>query len=208
MRVRVKICGLTRAEDARAAAAAGADAVGLVFYPRSPRHVSLEQARIVTAALPPFVTVTGLFLNPAREEVEQVLAAVRLDLLQFHGDEPPEFCRSFGPRYIKAVPMGEGVDLHEYARRYSDAAALLLDSNRAGQKGGTGVTFAWTTVPEISAPPVILAGGLTPENVATAVGIVRPYGVDVSSGVESAPGVKDGARIAAFVDEVSRVASV
>lgn len=208
MRVRVKVCGITRAQDARAAAAAGADAIGLVFYPQSPRFVSTAQARTVIAALPPFVTVTGLFLDPEPAFVQEVLDELPLDVLQFHGSESPEFCRAFGLRYIKAVPMGDGVDIGEYARRYADAAALLLDSHGAGQRGGTGVTFAWSLAPKIAAPPLILAGGLTPGNVAAAIAIVRPHGVDVSSGVESAPGIKDTVKLAAFIREVNRAAEL
>ena len=207
MRVRVKVCGITRTGDAAAAARLGVDAVGLVFYPKSPRHVSVEQACEIVAGLPAFVTVTALFLDPGREAVQQVLDKVRVELLQFHGVEPAEFCRSFGRPYIKAVPMGSQADLAEYAQRHAQAAALLLDSHAAGQKGGTGVSFDWSAVPKVPGPPLILAGGLKPDNVATAIRIVQPYGVDVSSGVESAPGIKDPDKMAAFVREVNNVAA-
>lgn len=207
MRVRVKVCGITRTGDAAAAARLGVDAVGLVFYPKSPRHVSVEQAREIVAGLPAFVTVTALFLDPGSEAVQQVLDKVRVELLQFHGVEPAEFCRSFGRPYIKAVPMGSQADLAEYAQRHAQAAALLLDSHAAGQKGGTGVSFDWSTVPNVPGPPLILAGGLKPDNVATAIRIVQPYGVDVSSGVESAPGIKDPDKMAAFVREVNNAAA-
>ncbi|MGB9428487.1 MAG: phosphoribosylanthranilate isomerase [Gammaproteobacteria bacterium] len=207
MRVRIKICGMTRREDVETAAQLGVDAVGLVFYAKSSRCVGLEQARVLADAAPAFITVTGLFLNPVRDEVQRVLNSVRVDLLQFHGEEAPEFCRAFARPYIKAVPMGGGADLADYARRYDDAAALLLDSHASGRKGGTGVTFAWSGVPHLRQPPMILAGGLRADNVAAAIRIVRPYGVDVSSGVETAPGIKDPAKMSEFVREVNRVAT-
>ena len=190
-----------------AAAKLGVDAVGLVFYAKSPRNVSIEQAQALVAALPAFVTVTALFLDPDAETVREVLAKTRVGLLQFHGGEPAEFCRSFDCPYIKAVPMGSHADLAEYARRHAQAVALLLDSHTAGGKGGTGVSFDWSAIPRFEGPPLILAGGLNPGNVATAIRVVRPYGVDVSSGVESAPGIKDAGKMAAFVHEVNDVAS-
>jgi len=206
VRVRVKVCGMTRVEDTVAAARLGVDAVGLVFYPKSPRHVSVEQARTLVASLPAFVTVTALFLDPSAEQVQQVLDGVRVELLQFHGGEPAEFCRGFNRPYIKAVPMGSQADVAEYTRRHAGAAALLLDSHAAGQSGGTGVSFDWASLPKVDGPPLILAGGLNPGNVATAIRIVRPYGVDVSSGVESAPGIKDEGKMTAFVHEVNDAA--
>lgn len=196
---------MTRGEDVEAAARLGVDAVGLVFHANSPRYVNIAQAQNLVARLPAFVTVTGLFLDPARDEVQSVLDAVRVDLLQFHGSETPEFCRGFNRRYIKAVPMGSQVDIADYTKRYADAAALLLDSHAAGQKGGTGITFEWSRVPQFAGPPLILAGGLKPGNVAAAIGSIHPYGVDVSSGVESAPGIKDMRRMAEFVAEVNGV---
>ena len=207
MRVRIKVCGMTRAEDMTAAAGLGVDAIGLVFYPKSPRYVNVGQARDLVATLPAFVTVTALFLDPEESEVRVVLDNVRVELLQFHGGEPAEFCRSFGRPYIKAVPMGSRADIAEYARRHSGAAALLLDSHAAGQKGGTGVSFDWGSIPRVEGPPLILAGGLNAGNVATAIRIVRPYGVDVSSGVESRPGIKDAVKMEAFVNEVNNVAA-
>ena len=207
MRVRIKICGMTRSEDAAAAAALGVDAIGLVFYAKSPRNIGIERAQALVAGLTPFVTVTALFLDPEAELVHEVMGRTRIELLQFHGVEPPEFCRSFGRPYIKAVPMGSQVDLHEYARRHSQAAALLLDSHVAGQKGGTGKSFDWSTIEKPDGLPLILAGGLKPENVAVAVRQVRPYGVDVSSGVESAPVVKDRDKMQVFVREVNSVAT-
>jgi phosphoribosylanthranilate isomerase len=202
-RIRVKICGVTRPEDGAHAARCGADAIGLVFYPPSPRAVDLERARAVVAALPPFVTVVALFVDPAPAAVREVLAALPVGLLQFHGEEPPEACQVYGRPYLKAVPMREGVDLEAEARRYAGAAGLLLDSYRAGLKGGTGVTFDWSRVPAGLGKPVVLAGGLTPENVAEAVRRVRPYAVDVSGGVEAARGVKDPERVAAFIRGVN-----
>jgi phosphoribosylanthranilate isomerase len=202
-RTRVKICGITRPEDAAHAALCGADAVGLVFYPASPRAVDVAQARAVVEALPPFVTVVALFVDPAPATVREVLAALPVGLLQFHGDEPPEACEGYGRPYLKAVPMREGVDLAGQARRYASAAGLLLDSYRVGLKGGTGVTFDWSRIPADLGKPLILAGGLTPENVGEAVRRVRPYAVDVSGGVEAAKGVKDPERVAAFIRGVT-----
>lgn len=207
MRVRIKICGMTRAEDAVAAAQLGVDAVGMVFHAKSPRHVSIEQARSIVAGLPAFVTVTALFMDPDAETVRQVLNQTRVELLQFHGRETAEFCRSFGRPYMKAVPMGGQADLADYARRHAQAAALLLDSHAAGQQGGTGKAFDWSAIPRVDGPPLVLAGGLNPANVAAAIRMVRPYGVDVASGVERAPGIKDPNKMAAFVQEVNDVAS-
>jgi phosphoribosylanthranilate isomerase len=202
-RTRVKICGITRPEDAAWAAACGADAIGLVFYPQSPRAVDTGRAREVAAALPPFVTVVALFVDPEPAFVRRVLAEVPVDLLQFHGDEPPEACAAPGRPYIKAVAMRDGVDLHAVARRYASARGLLVDSFREGVRGGTGVTFDWSRIPPDLGKPVILAGGLGPENVVEAVRRVRPYAVDVSGGVEASRGVKDPARVAAFIRGVN-----
>ncbi|WP_047249517.1 phosphoribosylanthranilate isomerase [Chromobacterium subtsugae] len=197
--VRIKICGITRAEDGAAAAALGADAVGLVFYPPSPRNVSLEQARAVITALPPFVSVVALFVNPAREWVEQVLAACAVDVLQFHGEEDAEFCRSFRRPYLKAVRVRPGMDLLEWAGRYPDARGLLTDAFVEGAHGGTGATFDWTLLPEALPLPLILSGGLDESNIVEAVRRVKPAAVDVSSGVEASKGIKDAARMAAFI---------
>ncbi len=199
MRTRIKICGITSASDARAAAAAGADAIGLVFYPPSPRAVTPAQAAEIVRALPPFVTAVGLFVDPAPAEVEATLAACPLGLLQFHGDEPPGLCERFGRPYLKAIRVRAGVDLLESLAPYGAAAGWLLDAYRPGEYGGTGATFDWGLIPRGLGRPVVLSGGLTPENVAEAVRRVRPWAVDVSSGVESAKGIKDAARIAAFV---------
>jgi len=198
---RVKICGITRPEDALAAALAGADAIGLVFYAKSPRHVGLEQAANIMRALPPFVTSVALFVNPLREEVIAVLQRVRPDVLQFHGEEPPEFCRSFGVPYLKAVRVRPETDLLQSAALYADAQGLLLDAWSAGAHGGTGERFDWNLIPADMPKPPILAGGLSPANVRLAIETVKPWAVDVSSGVEVSKGIKDAALIAAFMKE-------
>jgi phosphoribosylanthranilate isomerase len=199
MPVRVKICGVTRVEDALAAAHAGADAIGLIFYEKSPRHVSLEAARAILAHLPPFVTSVGLFVDAAPEAVRAVLAALPLDLLQFHGEEPPEYCRAFGRPYIKAVRVRPGVDLVEWAARFADSRGLLLDAYVEGTPGGTGRVFDWSLIPRDLPLPIVLSGGLAADNVEEAIRRVRPWAVDVSSGVEAAKGIKDAAKIAAFM---------
>lgn len=203
MRTRVKICGITRLEDGLAAAAAGADAIGLVFVDASPRRVDPAQAQAIVAGLPPLIKLVGLFSDAPAERVQAVLGAVALDLIQFHGREPAEFCRRFGRPYIKALRMAEGLDPRVEAGRYADAAGLLLDSFHPQLTGGTGETFDWTRVPRDLGRPLILAGGLTPDNVGAAVAAVRPYAVDVSSGVESSKGIKDAAKVAAFVRAVA-----
>lgn len=206
MRTRVKICGITRVEDALAAAAAGADAIGLVFDERSPRCVSLAQAEAVVRALPPFVTVVGLFVDAARGRVDEVLNRVPLDLLQFHGTETPEQCRLYQRTYIKAIAMKPDVDLIAMQARYADAAGLVLDSYSPAAAGGTGQAFDWTRVPGNLTKPVILAGGLTPANVAAAIRALRPYAVDVASGVELSKGIKDAGKISAFLEAVRSAA--
>ena len=201
MRTRVKICGITRTQDARAAAEAGADAIGLVFYPPSPRYLSTERAVEIRDALPPFVQSVALFVNADAAQVAQVIGRVRPALLQFHGEETPEFCAQFGMPYVKACRVRAGVDALEYLRPFSRAAAWLYDSY-VPEYGGVGERFDWSLLPAARERPLILSGGLSPGNVAEAVRRVRPWGVDVSSGVESAKGVKDAARIAAFIAEV------
>ncbi len=198
-RTRVKICGITRSEDGIAAAAAGADAIGLVFYARSPRHVTTQQACTIITALPPFVTTVGLFVDASAAEIKAVLEAVPLDTLQFHGEESPEFCASFGKPYLKAISMREQIDLHSEAARFKSATALLVDTFQAGVSGGTGVSFDWRRLPADLVKPLILAGGLNPDNVAQAIIQAHPYAVDVSSGVEAAKGIKDAEKIAAFM---------
>lgn len=198
----VKICGITRAADGLAAARLGAHAVGLVFYPGSPRCVSVERAQEIADAVPPFVTVVGLFVDPTTAEVDRVLAGVPLGLLQFHGDEPPEFCRQFRVPHIKAARVKAGLDLLQYASRYRDAKGLLLDAFVEGAHGGTGVCFDWDLIPRNLPLPVILSGGLDSGNVERAIRRVRPWAVDVSSGVELGKGIKDAAKIAAFIQGV------
>jgi len=193
------MCGITRPEDAREAAQLGADAIGLVFYSKSPRYVSLEAARRVVAALPPFVSVVGLFVDPTPREVERVLEACPIDLLQFHGDESPDFCRQFHRPYLKAVRMRAGIDLPAYAAAYADARGLLVDAYVEGTAGGTGQCFDWALLPQALPLPLVLSGGLDEHNVAEAVRRVRPAAVDVSSGVEQSKGIKDAARMAAFI---------
>jgi phosphoribosylanthranilate isomerase len=199
MATAVKICGITRVEDGLAAAHAGAHAIGLVFHSSSPRAVSVDRAREIARNLPPFVTAVGLFVDAPAEAVRAVLAAVPLQLLQFHGAEPPDYCAGFALPYIKAVRVSAGVDLLQYATRYSAARGLLLDAFVAGTHGGTGSAFDWDLIPPDLRLPVVLAGGLTPDNVGEAIRRVRPWAVDVSSGVEREKGIKDAAKIAAFI---------
>jgi phosphoribosylanthranilate isomerase len=202
MRTRIKICGITRPEDGLAVAEAGGDAIGLVFYGPSPRNVTIEQAQAVVAALPPFVTVVGLFVNATDDEIREVLDAVPLGLLQFHGDEPAGLCGGYGLPYIKALRMAPGLDVAATAGLYRDAQGILLDAYQPGVAGGTGEVFDWQAVPEGLKKPIILAGGLTAGNVGEGITQVRPYAVDVSGGVEAAKGIKDINKISAFVDAV------
>jgi phosphoribosylanthranilate isomerase len=202
---RIKICGITREQDLQAAVAAGADALGFVFYDKSPRNIAAQRAAELLRALPPFVTSVGLFVDPSEGMVREVLAQVPLDVLQFHGDESPEFCAQFGRPYLKAIRVRSGVDLVECAARYADAQGLLLDAYVDGVQGGTGESFDWALIPRELSLPVILSGGLHPANVALAVRAVRPYAVDVSSGVEVSKGIKDAAKVAAFIKEVKNV---
>lgn len=191
-RTRVKICGITRPQDALDAVAAGVDALGLVFYPPSPRAVTVQQAAAIAAVIPPFITLTGLFVNASAQAIREVLEQIPLGLLQFHGEEGPRECAAFAPcPYVKAVRMREDTDLHRFAKEYGDACGLLLDTYVKGVKGGTGKTFDWHKIPSDSGKPLILAGGLNPDNVAQAVRTARPYAVDVSGGVEKAKGIKD-----------------
>ncbi|MBI2296249.1 MAG: phosphoribosylanthranilate isomerase [Betaproteobacteria bacterium] len=199
MAAAVKICGITRLEDALAAVRAGAHAIGLVFYRESPRCVTPAAAGAIIRALPPFITTVGVFVDAASGEVRSTLMQAPVQLLQFHGAEAPEFCRQFERPYVKAVRTRAGVDLLQYARDYHDAKALLLDAYVEGSHGGSGVAFDWSLVPDELPLPLILSGGLTAENVGDAVRRVRPCAVDVSSGVESAKGIKDAAKIAAFI---------
>jgi phosphoribosylanthranilate isomerase len=201
-RTRIKICGIREAGDARVAAEAGADAIGLVFYEASPRYLTPGAAARIAAGLPPFVMAVGLFVNPTEGEVRGILDRVPLDLLQFHGDETAEFCERFDRPYIRVVRMEAGTDLVEYAHRFPRARALLLDAHVPGQAGGTGKTFDWADIPRDLPIPVILSGGLTASNVGRAVREVRPWAVDVSSGVEASRGVKDPRKIVEFIRSV------
>ena len=199
MAVRVKICGITRLQDLHAACDAGADALGFVFYEKSPRHVTLASAAALLRELPPFVQSVGLFVNAEPAFIESVLQAVPLDLLQFHGDETPADCARFGRPYIKAVRVNRETDLLKCAADFDAACGLLLDAYVPGVPGGTGERFDWTLIPTNLPKPVILSGGLTPGNVAEAVQRVRPWAVDVSSGVEVSKGIKDAHKIAQFI---------
>ncbi|MBC9250087.1 N-(5'-phosphoribosyl)anthranilate isomerase [Pseudomonas alcaligenes] len=200
--VRSKICGITRVEDALVAVAAGADAIGLVFYAKSPRAVSVEQAREIVAALPPFVTTVGLFVDIERAELQRILQVVPLDLLQFHGDESLAQCEGYSRPYIKALRVKPGDDIAALMAQYPSASGILLDTYVEGVPGGTGLAFDWSLVPAQLPKPVILAGGLTPDNVAAAIARVRPYAVDVSGGVEASKGIKDAGKVRAFIREV------
>lgn len=200
--VRSKICGITRIEDALAVVEAGADAIGLVFYGKSPRAVSVEQAAAILHALPPFVTTVGLFVDMPRDELQQLLQRLPLDLLQFHGDESPADCEGFGRPYIKALRVRPGEDVAAAMAPYTGARGILLDTFVEGVPGGTGASFDWSLVPEDAAKPIILAGGLDSDNVARAIRQVRPYAVDVSGGVEASKGIKDADKIRAFVRAV------
>jgi phosphoribosylanthranilate isomerase len=210
MWTRIKICGITRIEDGLAAARAGADAIGLNFWRGTQRHVSHAQARAIAIAMPPFISIVGLFVDPSEDEVRAALSAVPLDALQFHGHEPATFCRQFARPYLKTIAVSDSADLLESASLYGDAAGLLFDAPPlSGRPGGTGRTFDWSRLPASLPRPLVLSGGLNPGNVAQAIRRVRPWAVDVSSGVEAigadgAPlaGIKDAGRIAAFVEEV------
>ena len=201
MRTRVKICGITRPADGVAAAQAGADAIGLVFYPKSPRYLSAERAIEIRDALPPFVQTVALFVNADAAQISQVMGRVKPAMLQFHGDETPEFCGQFGVPFVKACRIRPGVDALQYLKPFSRAAAWLVDSF-VPEYGGVGESFDWSLVPRGLARPLILSGGLDQKNVARAIQAVHPWGVDVSSGVESAKGIKDAGKMTAFVAEV------
>jgi len=201
-RTRVKVCGITRIEDAKAAIDAGADAIGLVFYEPSPRYVRIEQAKAIAALVPAFVSVVALFVNAEPEYVQEVLNNVRIDLLQFHGDEENDFCGQFQRPFIKAQRVRQASDVVASSLRFPDALGILLDSYKPGVPGGTGETFDWSLIPESQTKPLILAGGLTPDNVASAIEQVQPFAVDVSGGVEQSKGIKDPAKIDAFLSEV------
>jgi phosphoribosylanthranilate isomerase len=203
MRTRVKICGFTRIEDAVYAAQNGVDAIGLVFYPPSPRHIEIEQAIKIVNALPAFTTVVALFVDEQEAQIRKVLAQVPIDCIQFHGDEPAKTCRIYGKRYIKAVSMKDNIDIDALVHEYHDAAGLLLDAYHPDAKGGTGNQFDWELIPKHCSLPIILAGGLDETNAKQAIQTVRPYALDVSSGVEVNKGIKDSLKIAAFIKQVN-----
>lgn len=199
MRTRVKICGITRVEDALAAVQHGCDAIGLVFYENSPRFVTPARAAEIAAVLPPFVSAVGLFVDAPADYVRAIMMQVRIDLLQFHGDESPAYCRQFSMPYLKAVRVKPETNLLQYAADFAEARALLLDAYIPGTPGGTGTTFDWALIPQDFPMPVILAGGLDAGNVSEAIKQCRPYAVDVSGGVERQKGIKDADKIAAFM---------
>lgn len=201
-RTRVKVCGITRVEDAVNAAESGADAIGLVFYDKSPRVITVKKAAEIAESLPPFVSKVALFVNASDEVIRTVLDIVPVDILQFHGEESQKICQGYGWPYIKAIRMRDDVDLLKLSHVYADASALLLDSFVEGTQGGTGQKFDWSRVPADLDKPIILAGGLTAENVAAAITEVSPYAVDVSGGVEIEKGIKDAAKIEEFIQEV------
>lgn len=201
MRTRTKICGITRLEDAKASVRAGCDALGFVFYKESPRYIALDAFKVIVKELPPFVTKTGLFVNADPAEIEKAIQSGLVNVLQFHGDETPDFCRQFNFPYIKAVAVSSSVDLIQYVKDFHDAEALLLDAYHEHLKGGTGQTFDWNLIPQSLSKPIVLAGGLTVENVKEAIKKVKPYAVDVSGGVEESKGIKNSYKIQAFIKE-------
>ena len=204
-RTRIKICGISRIDDALCAAHEGADAIGLIFYAASPRAVTIEQAKSISNALPPLVSTVALFVNAPAPEVEEVIAQLRPSLLQFHGDEEAKYCSQFAMPFMKAIRVGEGMtadDLLEYSKTFHAARALLLDSLSAGLYGGSGESFDWSVIPAEMRGRIVLSGGLSPSNVAVAIRTMRPWAVDVSSGVEQQKGVKDHAKIKKFIEEV------
>lgn len=208
MPVRVKVCGITRVADALSAVRLGAHAIGFVFWPKSSRYITPDSVREIVPALPPFVTTVGVYVDPTQEWVEETAVAGGLSLLQFHGDESPEFCDQFSLPYIKAIRVREGVDLLQYVTRYRHARGLLLDAYTAGMPGGTGHVFDWKLIPQDLSLPLILSGGLNPSNVLQAIKQTRPWAVDVSSGVEAAKGIKDEKKISAFMQGVRKSESL
>ena len=206
MRTRTKICGITRLEDAKASVRAGCDALGFVFYKESPRYIALDAFKVIVKELPPFVTKTGLFVNADPAEIEEAIQSGFVNVLQFHGDETPDFCRQFNFPYIKAVAVSSSVDLIQYAKDFHDAEALLLDAYHEHLKGGTGQTFDWNLIPQSLSKPIVLAGGLHVDNVKEAIKKVKPYAVDVSGGVEESKGIKNSLKIQAFIKETQDAA--
>lgn len=201
MPTRIKFCGMTREQDVHRAVELGVHALGFVFVGESPRGLTPEHAARLIKLMPPFIMSVGLFMDAVARDVEEVLRRTPLHLLQFHGSEDEGFCRQFGIPYLKAVPMGSTDSIAEFCNGFASASGFVLDSHASGEMGGTGKTFAWREIPGSLGRPVLLAGGLTPENVAQAVREVQPYAVDVSSGIESAPGEKDAEKMKHFVAE-------
>ena len=202
--MRIKICGITSVEDAELAVEAGTDAIGLVFYEPSPRYVQIQQAIDIAYSVGPFVTVVGLFVNSDKAAIDNIVNQVPLNLLQFHGDESPAFCEQFSLPYMKAIRMRDDLDLDTEIKRYTSASAILLDAYKPGVPGGTGETFDWKRVPRQTSQHIVLAGGLTPDNVYTAIEQTHPYGVDISGGVESSPGIKDKEKVVAFIGNAKK----
>ncbi len=204
MATRIKICGITQLEDGLTAVRLGAHALGFVFYPASPRYITPEAAARIIERLPPFVTTTALFVDAAHAQVEQIMTLSGVDLLQFHGNESETFCAGFNRPYIKALRMKPGLDIEAQAAQYHSARGILLDAYRAGVPGGTGEAFDWGRIPLSLRPGIILAGGLSPDNIRSAIEQVRPFAVDVSGGVEAAKGIKDHTKLKQFIEEVAR----
>jgi len=205
MSVRVKVCGITRCEDAKIAVQSGVDAIGFVFWPRSARYIEPETAGQIVAQVPPFICTVGVYVDPDLDWVEKTIKAAKLNLLQFHGDESPEFCDRFSQPYIKAIRVKQDTDLLQYAERYKTAKGLLLDTYAAGMPGGTGHAFDWSLIPQHLPLPIILSGGLDSNNVAIAIKQIQPWAVDVSSGVEASKGIKDEKKIFAFMQGVKQL---
>ena len=206
MRTRIKICGITRLEDAQASIKAGCDALGFVFFKESPRYIALDAFKAIAKVLPPFVTKVGLFVNAEPVDIQKAIQSGLIDLIQFHGEETPQFCRQFEFPYIKAVGVSSSVNLLQYEKDFYDADALLLDASHEHLKGGTGQTFDWNLIPNSLSKPVVLAGGLTVDNVKEAIKQVKPYAVDVSGGVEESKGIKNSLKIQAFIKETQDAA--
>lgn len=205
MSVRVKVCGITRSEDAIAAVQCGVDAIGFVFWSHSARYIDPESARRIAEVIPPFICTVGVYVDPDAAWVEETARAAKLNLLQFHGDESPEFCNQFSQPYIKAIRVKPDTDLLQYAQRYGAAKGLLLDTYAADMPGGTGHAFDWQLIPQQLSLPLILSGGLNPDNVARAIKQTQPWAVDVSSGVEASKGIKDEKKIIAFMQGVKQL---
>jgi phosphoribosylanthranilate isomerase len=204
MKTRIKFCGLTREQDVQNAVTLGVDALGFVFVKSSGRYIDVNTAKNIMSKVPPFVIKVGLFMGAQVSDIEQVLKQVKLNLLQFHGDETEEFCSQFAMPYLKAVPMSSTSSVKDFCDQYTTATGFVLDSHAQGQMGGSGEQFSWNEVPTNLNKPIILAGGLNPENVAKAIRVVRPYAVDVSSGIETSKGIKDPAKMEQFIKEVHR----